>query len=259
MAEPVHPGRLLRQLRAQEGFSQQQVADRLGISRSTVANLEAGRHWMSDDLRQRVAERLPHWGMALTRGRVPKPTESSNASLVIEDLTITYVFGASRSPSEIIQVRHVRAIRAGVTGYVLGLKRTGDQTFETETSVLWGGHLEDGSTTRGRELTTVNFGRSLRRGEIHDFALRSWVQRDADPDTEIWLEVSRPTSRASLHLAFEGRRSVQTAWTFELEDDKEEAPAGNRCVPLTIGPDGQVSVTFYNLVPGRIYAMAWEW
>ena len=72
------------------------------------------------------------------------PAGSSNPSLVIEDLTITYVFQESKSPSEIIQVRRVRATRAGVTSYVLGLKRTDDRSFETETNVLWGGHLEDG-------------------------------------------------------------------------------------------------------------------
>jgi len=111
-----------------------------------------------------------------------------------------------------------------VTSYVLGLKRTDEQSFEAETNVLWGGYLEDGPTTDGQELTTVNFGRSLHRGEVHDFALRSWVQRDADPDTEIWLEVSRPTKRASLHLSFDGRRGVLRAWAYELENEHAAVP-----------------------------------
>jgi transcriptional regulator with XRE-family HTH domain len=259
MAEPAHPGRLLRELRTQQGLSQQHVAEQLGISRSTVANLEAGRHWMSDELLERVRERLPDWEQALTRGRMPKRAESSNPSLVIDDLTITYVFQESKSPSEIIQVRRVRAVRTGVKSYVLGVKRTDDQDLIVETHVLWGGHLEDGPTTDGTELSTVDFGRSLRRGEVHDFALRSWVQRDAAPDTEIWLEVSRPTKRASLHLAFEGRRSVQRAWTYELETEGATIPPADKCVGLSLGPDGQVSITFNSPVPGRIYALSWEW
>ena len=113
--------------------------------------------------------------------------------------------------------------------------------------------------TDGQELTTVNFGRSLRRGQLHEFALRSWVERDANPDTEIWLEVSRPTRRASLHLSFEGRRSVLQAWIYELDDVSAAIPAAETCLALPIGPDGQVSITFEDLVPGRVYALAWEW
>ena len=259
MVEPVRLGALLRELRTQEGLSQMRVAEKLGISRSTVANLEAGRHWMSDELLERLRDRLPQWDQALRRGRLPKPAESTNPSLIIEELTITYVFQESKSPGEIIQVRRVRAVRAGVTSYVLGVTRTDDLALVTETHVLWGGHLEDGSTTDGRELTTVNFGRSLRRGEVHDFALRSWVQRDADPDTEIWLEVSRPTKRASLHLAFEGRRSVQRAWSYQVEGEDAEVPPASSWERLSVGPDGQVSVTFDSLKPGRIYALSWEW
>ncbi len=259
MAQSPHPGRLLRDLRTHEGLSQSQVAERLGISRSTVANLEAGRHRMSADLLGRMEEQLPQWHQAVTRGQFPKPAGSSNSSLVIDELTITYVFQESKSPSEIIQVRRVRAVRSGVTGYVLGIKRTDDREFITETHVLWGGYLDDGPTTDGTEHTTVKFGRSLRRGEVHDFALRSWVQRDAEPDTEIWLEVSRPTTKASLHLAFEGRRSVQDAWTYELEDDEADVPPVQACSRLPIGPDGQVSITFQSPTPGRIYALAWEW
>jgi len=187
------------------------------------------------------------------------PAESSNPSLVIDDLTITYVFQESKSPSEIIQVRRVRAVRSGVSSYVLGLKRTDDQALTLETHLLWGGHLEDGPTTDGQELATVNFGRGLRRGEVHDFALRSWVQRDASPDNEIWLEVSRPTKRASLHLAFEGRRSVRQAWTYQLEDESSDIPPADTCMSLPTGPDGQVSITFENPSPGRIYALSWEW
>jgi len=259
MAQSAYSGRLFRELRTQEGLSQQHVAEQLGISRSTVANLEAGRHWMSDELLERVRERLPGWDQALARGRLPKPAESSNRSLVIDDLTITYVFQESKSPSEIIQVRRVRAVRSGVSSYVLGLKRTDEQALTVETHVLWGGHLQDGPTTDGQELATVNFGRSLRRGEVHEFALRSWVQRDASPDNEIWLEVSRPTKRASLHLTFEGRRSVQQAWTYQLEDANADIPPNSACGGLPIGPDGQVTISFENPTPGRIYALSWNW
>ena len=81
MGEMPHPGRLLRDLRTREGLSQRQVAVRLGISRSTVANLEAERHRMSDELLARLDKLLPEWHQAVTRGRLPKPAESFNPSL----------------------------------------------------------------------------------------------------------------------------------------------------------------------------------
>lgn len=54
MAEPAPPAGCSASCGPTKALSQQHVANQLGISRSTVANLEAGRHWMSDDVLQEL-------------------------------------------------------------------------------------------------------------------------------------------------------------------------------------------------------------
>lgn len=253
-----HVGQLLRELRTQDGLSQREVAALLGISRSSVANLEAGRQGLSTGASERLRHRLPRWAEAVASGRISNAPTATNESLVIDSLTITYVFQESRSPSEIIQVRRIRAIRAGVSQYILGLRRTDEQALSIETHVLWGGFLGE-VAVETTEMTTINFGKSLMRGETHEFALRSWVQRDADPDDEIWLEVTRPTRHASVHLAFEGRRSISAAWTYELQSASHSPPVPEQFQPIELGPEGQASVYLHSPMPGRQYVLAWRW
>lgn len=253
-----HVGQLLRELRTQDGLSQRQVGELLGVSRASIANVEAGRQGLSTEAAERLASSLPTWAQALRMGRLSNAPIAASESLVIDSLTITYVFQEAISPSEIIQVRRVRAIRAGVSQYVLGLKRTDEQSLSVETHVLWGGFMGE-TQTETSELTTVSFGKPLKRGETHEFALRSWVHRDADPDTGIWLEVTRPTRQASLHLLFEGRRSITSAWTYELPSGDPLPPRPEACQQVALGPDGQASLYVSAPAPGRQYVLAWSW
>ncbi|MCJ1709205.1 helix-turn-helix domain-containing protein [Microbacterium sp. VKM Ac-2923] len=245
---------LLRALRTRAGLRQSDVAFILGVSRSTVANMEAGRQAVSPQQAQALSRALPEWAASAIHAGGDLSPDIENASIAVEDLTITYVFEASRSPSEIIQVRRVRARREGVSQYSLGLTRSDAKTFSTETKMLWGGVLDVvENPASNQRVDIVDFGRGLRRGEVHEFAMRSWVEHDAEPDTEIWLAVTIPTRRAAIHLAFHGAIGARRAWSFVAHDP--ESP----CVALPIGPDSAVTLLIDQPIPYQTYALAWEW
>lgn len=250
-------GRALRHARAEAGLSQAELAERLGIARSTIANLEAGRHGVSPAVRALLDEALPGWLPKLT-ARATQPVSVDNNGLSIEEVGITYVFEQSKSPSEIIQLRRVRAVRAGVRRYHLGLRRSDHKTFTADTQTLWGGGIvEHPSSVEGWATHSVDFGRGLRRGETHEFAMRSWVERDAEPDTEIWLEVTAPTRLARMNLTFNGPYPSR-AWAFtKPSDEREKRPEETAPVPAKHGYP--VTATFEQLVPNVIYALCWEW
>ncbi|MGC5171268.1 helix-turn-helix transcriptional regulator [Microbacterium sp. DT81.1] len=247
-------GATLREIRVRAGMRQADVAGILGVTRSTVSNMEADRQAISAKQVRSLADVLPEWAVALLRTGGTAEPDIDNASFAIEELTIAYVFETSRSPSEIIQIRRVRAVRAGVSRYALGLVRSDGESFVTDTKVLWGGFLDESHReTDGQSVIAVNFGRKLRRGEVHEIATRSWVERDAEPDTEIALTVTIPTARASIHLAFHGVRGVRRAWSYAADDvDPEQTP-------VPVGLDSGVTLKIEEPTPGRTYLLAWEW
>lgn len=256
-------GALLRALRAEAGLRQSDVADKLGVNRSTLANIEAGRHELSQSLRSRVSSEFPEWREALETGSYRPALGGFNSSLEILDLTIAYVFLESRSPSEILQVRKVRALRAGPQYYALGLQRTDEASLTADTQVLWGGHLAEQNTDDdGHLLRVVQFPAPLRAKQVHEFALRSWVERDAEPATEIQLVVTRPTRAAHIHLACLGHPQIAHAWKFGPVEDAdpdgvpESAPYAR---PLSSADPNPVTVTFHDLVPGKTYGLGWRW
>lgn len=257
----VH-GSLLRALRTEDGLRQQDVATSLGLSRSTLANIEAGREAVSEGLFGRLLHAFPQWRESLeSRSYLPAPT-NVNASFTIVELTITYVFEESRSPSEIIQIRRVRAIRSGPQHFVLGLKRTDEQSFTTETNVLWGGHLADEAPDEnGNTMQVVAFPNPLRAGQVHEFALRSWVERDVEASTELQLVVTRRTDRARIHLACHGKQQIAAAWEFgPIDEPEDEVPRRSPDArALTVEPLTPITATFDHLTPHRTYGIAWEW
>ncbi|TWE10296.1 helix-turn-helix domain-containing protein [Rudaeicoccus suwonensis] len=255
-------GGLLRELRTQDGLRQEDVATTLNISRSSLANMEAGRHVVTTDIQARLRVAYPAWAPALTSGRFIASAVSDNSSFVVDNLTIAYIFQESRSPSEIIQIRKVRAVRAGAERYSLGLKRTDGQSLTADTGILWGGFLDDvPSNGSGELVTTVNFGRPLRHGETHEFAVRSWVERDAEPSCDLFLTMTRPTKTASLHLVFAGKRAPGQAWSYgPIPPDSDPLsstdPAANL---LEATPDGNFSTAFEALKPAQQFGVSWAW
>jgi predicted ATPase/DNA-binding XRE family transcriptional regulator len=84
MATPVSLAGLIRQLRGSVGLTQEELADRAGISVRTISDIERGlRRSLYRDTAQRLAEALeveeedrPHF-VALARGRIKRPRPGS--------------------------------------------------------------------------------------------------------------------------------------------------------------------------------------
>jgi transcriptional regulator with XRE-family HTH domain len=261
----VPEGVLLRALRAEDGLRQRDVASRLGVNRSTLANIEAGREPVSGAMLLKVLSAYPHWRVSIEAGEHRPSVVGLNASLVIEELTIAYVFLESHSPSEILQIRRVRALRSGISHYALGLRRTDQGTFTLDTQVLWGGRLnelEAGPDQEGRVLRVVEFPRPLRSGEVHEFAMRSWVERDDDPGTEVRVAVTTRTKVARIHLACHGTVNFADVWKFGPVPDPGAGvlPADSPNVEkVDVVAGTPVSVTFRVPECGPTYGVGWAW
>lgn len=253
---PTHtdePG-WLRHVRTEAGLRQADLANLIGLARSSISNLEGGRQGFTPEVRLRLAKSLPGWLPAREQAEAPALT---NASLVVNELTIAYVFEEHESPSEIVQIRRITAVRSGPNRYGLALGRTDQQPLGGDTAVLWGGFLEEEQLDSSGQLrTSLNFGRDLRRGESHEFAIRTWIERDGTPDTQIDLDVTRPTAAAHLHLAFHGRRRIRYAWS---QVKGGGTGADEPLMPLALSPDASVSAHFHSLTPGHSYHLAWRW
>lgn len=257
-------GELLRVLRAEEGMSQADVAARVGVGRSTLANIEAGRESMSGRIRRLLVAQFPNWGTSLDSGMYRMSTCGRNAGLIVLELTIAYVFLDSLSPSEIVQVRRVRARHSGVQGYALGLQRSDGEVFETDSQALWGGHLRDRLTDDPKTYMRVfQFPNPLRAGQPHEFAMRTWVDRDAKPCREIRLALTMATRKAHIHLASHGPHGIARAWSFGPmvgDPGREDIAADSEHAhPTRVVSRSLVTATFLDLSPDQHCGLGWEW
>lgn len=275
-------GEALRALRRRRSLTQLGLAEALSgsFARSTLANVEAGREMPSQRLFDTLVRAFPEdrerlqksfEGARSMAGAIedeagPKlvPTELGGACTV-ERLDIGYVFGESRSPQEIFEVRTVRATAAGVSSYRLKLKQSSSTSFATITEVLWGGDLREQirRTANGQTLylTTVDFGRRLRRGERHVFALRTWIERDQEPDTRLSVTMTIPTRIIALHARFTGPRP-QEAWSFGPCADDALAPNSlddEGATWLALSDGGVASLVVANPQLGVEYGLGWSW
>lgn len=250
-------------MRVESGLTQLDVAGRLGISRSTLANIEAGREQLSFSLRSRVIAEFPEWQESVSTGRYLPSITADNNSIAVVELQLAYLFSESRSPSEILEVRRVRALRAGVQHYVMGLHRTDRQELSLDTEVLWGGWVTDEATSRDSHVRrVVTFPRELRRGEVHEFALRSWLERDGDPDTEIRFEMTTATEVAHIHLSCLGTPQIAKAWTFgplQRPGPGPIAEASRHSRPVAVLPGRPLTVSFTAPQVYSKYGIAWQW
>lgn len=103
-------------------------------------------------------------------------------------------------------MRRVRALADGADGYGLQL-RTDSGHLGLETEALWGGWIEGHSRVvhegSNRHLTRFHFDRALRRGQVHEFATRAWVDHD-EQTNRIAVQFTRPTEQVVLTLNFLG-------------------------------------------------------
>lgn len=282
---PPEFGDALRDARRAAGLTQEQVIARVGhrFARSTLANIETGRERPSERIFALIVEGFPEWERALAgpfgssrRSRVPEPGGPAarraasrpnrfalGGPYQLEQLQIVYVFQHSQAPEEVLESRRIRAVASGGDGFGLRFRAQSDG-LEIEDEVLWGGRLdssarydEDGHTTY---LQRVDFGRTLRRGQVHDFAVRRWVARDPNPDTEALFCLSLPAAEVSLHLKFHGpQRPSRIRRVGPLADHCLVRDRGALEAATAVDPRTDVSEYFTRPEVGALYGVIWDW
>lgn len=236
------------------------------IARSTLANVEVGREKPSARLWQAIVVHLPDWVEPLqpwfeSVHRLDKepPFELSGPYEILQ-ATYSYTFRDHRAPEEIIQVRRVRALADGNDGYGLQLSNNSG-SFDLDTESLWGGWVERHSRRfadgENLHLTRFHFDRSLRRGQVHEFATRSWVSHD-DPASAVTVQFTRPTSQVLLTLNFLGPRPSRV-WTYGPLADDVDLPDFSVEKSLAGSTAGTYSMRLSNPVLGQRHGMAWQW
>lgn len=277
-------GDVLRALRRSAGLTQEDLVDRVGrqFARSTLANIETGRERPSERILGLLLEAFPERKDVLVRSfeRTRSPLTSGSAGRAacgattrhryalggpyqLEQLQIVYVFQHSRAPEEILESRRVRAVENGADGFGLRFRAQSGE-LEIEDEVLWGGRMEssaryddDGHTTY---LQRVDFGRALRRGQVHDFAVRRWVTREQVPDTEALFCLSLPAGEVSLHLKFHGPdRPRRIRRVGPLADHCLVRDRGALEEATAVDPRADVSEYFVRPEVGALYGVIWDW
>jgi hypothetical protein len=182
---------------------------------------------------------------------------------VIERYDIVYVFRESRSPEEIIELRQVRALQKA-SGYGLKFTATEDPDFEQEPEALWGGCLTHEERYVDPDQTVylrrLDFGRQLRRGEVHRFGLRYWVERTSQLSTHINIVMTRQTEVVGLHVNFWGSTKPATCWRYGPLPEESMAP-GTPTSENSVAPNLNhcVSTDFNEPELGTHFGIAWRW
>lgn len=269
--EPVEGfGEALRRQRQAHGLRQKDLVEALDhvIARSTLANVEVGREKPSARLWAAICQYLPDWVEPLQpwfdaahHVQGGPPFELSGPFEILE-ATYVYTFREHRAPEEIIQVRRVRALADGADGYGLQL-RTDSGHLGLETEALWGGWIEGHSRVvhegRNRHLTRFHFDRALRRGQVHEFATRAWVDHD-EQTNRIAVQFTRLTEQVVLTLNFLGPRPA-AVWTFgpheHLADHDRTTVDPDRLVSAS--PNGSYVALVERPPLGAVQGITWSW
>lgn len=280
-------GEALRAFRLRRGLSQGELVTALDglISRSTIAGLETGHQGISprvwDLLSQHFPEDVESLRPSYERARADQETAAAQrqqppgrprstkveqpADYVFERYDVVYVLRESRSPEEIIELRRLRSLSKGAHDFGLSFGRDAEQ-FEVETEVLFGGEIvgfdiqELPSKTLIMQL--LDFGRTLRKGERHNFGIRYWVQRDPDPQDNghVLIESDYAMEEVGVHVNFWGTENPRLCWAFEGLPDAAMAPGEpSQRVELELNQHSTVSVDFRKPVTGTFFGVAWRW
>lgn len=269
----------VRRLRTAAGLRQVDLAAELGIGRSTLANIERNAEPPSVRVWTAIQDSRPDWVDPLRESydRARKAAVSAHAEeappgdseepflggpFALVSVAYTYVFEESHSPSEIIEVRTVKALEAGAHCFGVELGHSTGTGFRVDQQALWGGHLtsevinEPGRTLLWRRF---EFDRKLRMGQRHEFAMRSWVERDPEPGTAVIFNVTLPANLVTINLAFHGSVRPAAAWTFGPVGKREEPGIDDpRSRRVKIGPAG-VTARFRRPPPYDCFGLGWAW
>ncbi|MBO9521582.1 MAG: helix-turn-helix transcriptional regulator [Nocardioidaceae bacterium] len=286
-------GEILRQKRSARAWRQRDLVEALGgeFARSTIANVEAGREPPTERLWLAIGTWLPDWvdelapAYAVSRSAPRRRTRTGTANgatrsaagtvdleshpvggpFRIESLQFVYTFRHSHSPEEIIEIRRVRALQSGADAYGLRFTATSTDDFSVEEEALWGGSLSASLyrtvENRVHYVRRFEFGRSLRRGQTHDFAVRSWVERDPNPSTEVLFSVTLPTDLAVIHLNFAGPEKPRAVWSYGplFTDDLTPKTQQSAGTTLPMSELGNVTLRVDKPNSGAHYGIGWSW
>lgn len=284
-------GSELRRRRVAAGLRQVDLVEALGgsIARSTLANVEVGREPPTERLWGALLAHRPEWARELANlyetarrdttrvrhanRRSPAPTlpldSDMDGSFLIQSVNYTYVFGHSRAPEEILEVRRVTALTSGVHSYALRFAHNNSTALDLTQEALWGGQLGDHEIQRD-DGTTVwlrrfDFDRRLRKGQTHEFALRSWIAADAEPEHAVCFDLTVPAREVTINLLFNGPHPPQEVWSYEARPEvanpTEDEPPTHPDDPSWLYPDedGRVHCRWRAPDLGVTHGVAWSW
>lgn len=283
-------GEAFREVRTRRGLSQADFAAALGneVSRSTVAGIENGHQAPSPGVWAALSRHLPdeaeqlqlRYGRARAaqeqaeterrrraqrQPRPPTPTPEAPADYVFERYDVIYIFGASRSPEEVIELRRLRALSKGAHDFGLQFSRP-IKGFGVETQVLFGGEIVAFDVQELRRNTLimnlVEFGRTLRKGQCHSFGVRYIVERNPELEAEENIAVATMDYRmeeVGVHANFWGSQQPRLCWAYEGQADEEMVGTPEDGVPLTLNRHHMASAEFRRPVTGTHFGIAWRW
>lgn len=270
-------GATLRELRMTDGLRQTDLAGLLGVARSTLANVERGAERPSDRLWQAIRMHRPMWGTHLEHhfpAARSAPRRSSTdwdgepflaGPFHIVSISYVYVFEEARSPAEIIEIRRIRATASGADRFGLWFAHNSAPELDIDREALWGGGLRASQswTEHGGAVHWgfFDFGRRLARGEQHEFAIRTFIERDPDPPTDVSFRVTRPTDEVAIHLSFQGTVRPVSAWRYGpvAHEDVEPGPVSDLTTAIRLGPDAGLSARFRSPEANQWYGVGWQW
>jgi transcriptional regulator with XRE-family HTH domain len=282
-------GEALRELRKRHGFVRQQdLAQSLGgeVARSTIANLEAGRQRPTPRVWALLAAALPAEAVTVLKPLYEQARAEQAASAaerrpakrarggpvvepppdyVFERYDVMYVLRESRSPEEIIEIRHVRALTKGAHDFGLSFSRD-SAGFEVETEVLFGGEIVglDVQELPGKTMIMqlLDFKLALRKGERHSFGVRYWVQRDPGEQGQghVVVQSDYQMEAVGVHVNFWGVEKPKLCWAYQGLPDPAMAPGQPEVDQLLqANRHSMVRTNLRKPATGTCFGVAWQW
>lgn len=253
-------GEQLRAARIGQGMTQAEVAARTGLARSTVANLEAGRHAITGRSLDALVAAFP----VLSDDGPPRPPGFvSGGPYEILDFSLVYIFGHSRSPGEVIETRTVRALASGADRYGLSIDKSSGPGFRVEQEALFGGEIVHRSVTDSGGTSwnscTLQFDRRLRRGETHTFAMRSFIDQDPEPDTVVSVCFTIPVHHVLIELRFTGPDEPVLVRRFGPLESCDSDVHWDAATPIAGGGVGRWIMRQVKPESHRSYGLTWQW